>query len=239
MLFWPPIYFLCFRKVYFDLIVEKEAFISGMETLEEAVSSFLHICFVTNMHYPVGSGNVSTYLQRYVAKLDENGTTATRTRKDQVAKEDKAARSLKKVFEEFNKKMYVILSNLDWLQSPLWFLLRASLHIQVFDWNLTLKSDTNQWFFSCNEGTKSSERCLSVINNIISRYGLNSQWTFTIPALNFFDLSPLCNWKFMFMSLSWKITAVINALLSRWTQTLLNESLDTVCCNEFTVPYRH
>jgi hypothetical protein len=48
-----------------------------------------------------------------VAKLYENGTTATRTRKDQVAKEDKAARSLKKVFEEFNKKMYVILSNLD------------------------------------------------------------------------------------------------------------------------------
>jgi hypothetical protein len=99
--------------VYFDLIVEKEVFISGMETLEEAVSSFFHICFVTNMHYPVGSGNLCTYLQRYVAKLDENGTTATRTRKDQVAKEDKAARSLKKVFEEFNKKMYVILSNLD------------------------------------------------------------------------------------------------------------------------------
>jgi hypothetical protein len=48
-----------------------------------------------------------------VAKLDENGTTATSTRKDQVAKEDKAARSLNKVFEEFNKKMYVILSNLD------------------------------------------------------------------------------------------------------------------------------
>jgi hypothetical protein len=98
--------------VFFDLIVEKEPFISGMETLEDAVASFLHICFVTNMHYPIGSGNLCTYLQRYVAKLDENGTTAARTRKDQAAKQDKAERSLKKVFEDFNKKMYVILSNL-------------------------------------------------------------------------------------------------------------------------------
>jgi hypothetical protein len=47
-----------------------------------------------------------------VAKLDENGTTAARTRKDQVDKADKAARSIKKALEYFRATMYIILSNL-------------------------------------------------------------------------------------------------------------------------------
>lgn len=98
--------------MYFDLTVEKEPIISGMDTLEEAVSSFLHICFTANMQYPVGSCILATYIQRYVAKLDEHGTTAVRTRKDQASKADKAACSLKKVFDTFKEKMYVILSNL-------------------------------------------------------------------------------------------------------------------------------
>jgi cytochrome b561 len=97
--------------VFFDLIVEYKEFISGMESLEQAVSSFLHLCFVTNMVYPVGSGWLCTYLQRWVAKLDEHGTTAALKKKDQVSKEDKAAKSLKKMFDEFKQKMYDILSS--------------------------------------------------------------------------------------------------------------------------------
>jgi hypothetical protein len=97
--------------VSFDLIVEKETFISGMETLEEAVSSFLHVCFVANMHCPVESGILCTWIQRFVAKLDEHGTAAGRQKKDQTAKEDKAARSLKKVFDDYKEKMFIILSN--------------------------------------------------------------------------------------------------------------------------------
>jgi hypothetical protein len=97
--------------VVFDLLVENEPFISGFETLEAAVSSFLHVCFVANIHYPVGSGVLCTFLQRWVAKLDENGTTAARTRKDQVDKIDKAARSIKKALEYFKAIMYNILSN--------------------------------------------------------------------------------------------------------------------------------
>ena len=98
--------------MFFDLFVEKESFISGMETLEEAISSFLHVCFVTNMHYPAGSGLLCSYPQRFVAKLDENGTTAVRMRKDQTDKADKVARSIKKAFEYYKEKMYIILSNL-------------------------------------------------------------------------------------------------------------------------------
>jgi hypothetical protein len=102
---------LYFRKVFFDLIVEMQPFISGMETLEEAVSSFLHLCFVANIVYPVGSGILCTFLQRCVAKLDEHGTTAAMRKKDQAAKEDKALRPFKKVFDEFRQKMFDILSS--------------------------------------------------------------------------------------------------------------------------------
>lgn len=100
-----------FRSVSFDLIVEKESFITGMKTLEEAVSSLLHLCFVANISYPAGSSYLCTYLQRFAGKLDENGTTASRTRKDQAAKEDRKARSLKKVFDELKEKLFAVLSN--------------------------------------------------------------------------------------------------------------------------------
>ena len=103
---------MCYRKVSFDLIVEKDTFIAGMETLEDALSSFLHVCFVANMNYPVGSGILCTWIQRFVAKLDEHGTTAGRQKKDQTAKEDKAARSMKKTFDYYKKKMFIILSNM-------------------------------------------------------------------------------------------------------------------------------
>jgi hypothetical protein len=95
----------------FDLILEKQPFITGMKTLEEAVSSFIHLCFVANISYPVGSSVLCSYLQRFAGKLDENGTTAARIKKDLAAKEDKAARSLKKVFEYFKEKMFIILTN--------------------------------------------------------------------------------------------------------------------------------
>jgi hypothetical protein len=98
--------------VVFDLVVEKKILISEMHTLEEAVSSFLHLCFVANIHYPVGSGFLCTYLQRYAGKLDEHGTTATMKKRDQASKDYKALRPLKKVFDEFRQKMYDILSSL-------------------------------------------------------------------------------------------------------------------------------
>jgi hypothetical protein len=49
-------FFLCFRKVVFHLVLDGEVFISELESLEKSVCSFLHICFVTNIKYPVGSG---------------------------------------------------------------------------------------------------------------------------------------------------------------------------------------
>ena len=33
-------------------MLEKDPLIGGLETLEEAIASFLHICFVGNMQYP-------------------------------------------------------------------------------------------------------------------------------------------------------------------------------------------
>jgi hypothetical protein len=41
-----------FRKAVFDLILEKDVFVGGLDTLEEAVSSFIHLCFVANIQYP-------------------------------------------------------------------------------------------------------------------------------------------------------------------------------------------
>jgi hypothetical protein len=41
-----------FRQVYFDLVLEKEPFIGGMTSLEDAVASMLYLCFVANIEYP-------------------------------------------------------------------------------------------------------------------------------------------------------------------------------------------
>ena len=98
-----------FRRVYFDLIVEQKVLIHGLENLEDAVSSFLHVCFVTNMKYPNGAGLVCMLLQRWVAKLDEHGTSASTSKKDQTSKEDKSGRSYKKVFAEYGQTVYQLL----------------------------------------------------------------------------------------------------------------------------------
>ncbi len=95
--------------MYFDLLVEKVVFIHGMERLEDAISSFFHLCFVANIQYPNGSGLLCTLLQRWVAKLDEHGTTAARSKKDQSNKEDKSGRSYKKVFDEYAKRVFELL----------------------------------------------------------------------------------------------------------------------------------
>ncbi len=36
----------------FDLVVEGEPFIEGLESLEKAITSFIHVCFVAAVHYP-------------------------------------------------------------------------------------------------------------------------------------------------------------------------------------------
>ena len=72
------------------------------------MTSFLHLCFVCNMEYPEGSGLLCTFLQRWVAKLDEYGTTADRSKKDHVAKGDKAGRSFSKVFDDYARKLFIL-----------------------------------------------------------------------------------------------------------------------------------
>jgi hypothetical protein len=43
---------LLFRKAVFDIALEKSVFISGLDTLKEAVASFIHLCFTANIEYP-------------------------------------------------------------------------------------------------------------------------------------------------------------------------------------------
>jgi hypothetical protein len=90
--------------VYFDFFVEKKILIHEMETLEDAVSSFLHVCFVANMKYPKGSGLLCTLLQRWVSKLAEQGTTAARLKKDQSSRGQNWSliqKSVRRVCEDF------------------------------------------------------------------------------------------------------------------------------------------
>jgi hypothetical protein len=72
-----------------------------MESLEKALCSFLHICFVANIKYPVGSGMLCKFLQRCVAILDENGTTAGIAKKDMASPLDKAFKPFRKILDEF------------------------------------------------------------------------------------------------------------------------------------------
>ena len=41
-----------FRRVLFDLAVQGEPFIVGLESLEQAITSFIHVCFVADIQYP-------------------------------------------------------------------------------------------------------------------------------------------------------------------------------------------
>jgi hypothetical protein len=41
-----------YRKVVFDLAVQGEPFIVGLESLEQAITSFIHVCFVADIQYP-------------------------------------------------------------------------------------------------------------------------------------------------------------------------------------------
>jgi len=97
----------CFRKALFDLVVEKEVLVHSLETVEEAISSFLHLCFVADMKYPPGSGVLCTYIQRWIARLDEFGTMA-KSRKDLAVPEDKAKRAFVKAFNDYKDKVFML-----------------------------------------------------------------------------------------------------------------------------------
>jgi hypothetical protein len=56
---------------------------------------------VNAFKYPVGSGMLYTFLQRCVAKLDENGTTAGIVNKDMASPLDKAFKPFRKILDEF------------------------------------------------------------------------------------------------------------------------------------------
>ncbi len=79
----------------FDLIVEKEVFICGLTNLEDAVSSFLHLCFVANMEYPkvliVRYKRIFVLNPINVERLEIHfsfGWTSCFTRNDNVRKHD-------------------------------------------------------------------------------------------------------------------------------------------------------
>ena len=44
--------FKYFRKVAFDVSVEGEAFVVGLESLGKAIACFLHLCFSAHLEYP-------------------------------------------------------------------------------------------------------------------------------------------------------------------------------------------
>jgi hypothetical protein len=58
----------------------------------------------------MGSANLCTFLQRFVAKLDENGTTAKRTKKDQTLKEDNLSRAFDKIVTNYATRLLLIKS---------------------------------------------------------------------------------------------------------------------------------
>ena len=83
--------FVWFLQVFWD----NSAFDSQLEHFQ--------IWYIKERHfkYSVGSGILCTFLQRSVAKLNENGTTTNFRKKDQVAKEEKALHPFRKFFDEF------------------------------------------------------------------------------------------------------------------------------------------
>jgi hypothetical protein len=78
------------------------------------VSSFLHVCFMANMKYPKGSGLLCILLQPWVSKLDEHGTPAARSKKNQSSKEDKSGRSYKKVLKSMRRPSSSCWENKKW-----------------------------------------------------------------------------------------------------------------------------
>lgn len=93
----------------FDLVVERDPMIRGLNSIEEAVTSFLHLCFVCHLEYPKGSGTLCTFLQRWVAKLDEFGHK-TDGKLDLAKKGDKSGRAFQKAFDDYSKKVFVLSS---------------------------------------------------------------------------------------------------------------------------------
>jgi hypothetical protein len=58
----------------------------------------------------MGSANLCTFLHCFVAKLDENGTTAKRPKKDQTSKEDKSSRAFDKIVTNYATRLLLIKS---------------------------------------------------------------------------------------------------------------------------------
>jgi len=59
------LYIIFIRKLQFDLVVEKDLLYTGLETLEDAVSGFLHLCFTVNLEYPKVSVVMLKYFKIY------------------------------------------------------------------------------------------------------------------------------------------------------------------------------
>ena len=89
------------------MVVEIELFLRGLESIEEAVTSFLQLCFVCHLEYRYlkSAGILCTFLQRWVAKRDEFGHKSV-GKSDLACKADKSGRSFKKVFEDYSAKVY-------------------------------------------------------------------------------------------------------------------------------------
>jgi hypothetical protein len=83
-----------------------------LEGLEKSISSFFHLCFAANLQYryPVGSANQCTFLLHFAAKLDEHGTIAKRTKRDQTDKEDKSTKIFDEIISNYATRLLVIKS---------------------------------------------------------------------------------------------------------------------------------
>jgi hypothetical protein len=65
------------RRVLFDLVVEGEPFIVGLESLEQALAAFVHVCFVAQMNYPQVELLFWPNLNHHLVTLEQTFSSST------------------------------------------------------------------------------------------------------------------------------------------------------------------
>ena len=83
---------------HFSIVVEGLPLLTDIVSLPSAISSFIHVSFILNLHYPKGAEMLADILQRRFARFGSHSGTRT-------GKKPKTA--IKKM-EEFYKKLGVV-----------------------------------------------------------------------------------------------------------------------------------